>query len=130
MPDTKWINFRKSVSALSEEDILKFSPATGTIDTCLLHFPEGCNSLVEIQLFCRKEQILPTNRSSIALNNATNHYDLNHPLREHDPITLKVINHDSSYPHTVTALVAINVQRRVFLETHEGVIGAQEAVIG
>lgn len=119
MPDTKWINFRETVEPLAElgeADTIEFSPATGTIDSCLLHFPEGCNALVEVMLYCRKQQILPTNRSSIALNNATNLYDLNHPVRDRDSIYLKIINHDSTYSHTITAVIAINVQRRVFIE--------------
>jgi len=73
----------------------------------ILHFPPGCSSLVEIFIHKKTEQILPEGRIGIALDDATQLFDINEPVTKGDPIRVTAINHDEMYEHTVTTIIYI-----------------------
>jgi len=77
------------------------------IRSAVLHFPPGCHSLVEIFIHKKTEQILPEGRTGIALDNATQVFQIDEPITHGEPIMVTAINHDSVYSHTVTAIIYI-----------------------
>jgi len=96
-----------TVNSLEEAREVQYSPVTGIIRHAVLHFPPGCNSLVEIFIHRRTEQILPEGRVGIALDDATQLFEINEPVIKGDPIRVIARNHDDTYPHTVTAIIYI-----------------------
>ena len=106
-PRTIQLNYRMTASPLTEERETKYSPLTGTIKSAILHFPPGCNSLVEVFIFHKTKQILPEGRIGIALDGATQIFSINEPVKEKEPIEVRVINHDDTWEHTITCVIEI-----------------------
>jgi len=100
------INFRKTVQPLTEESMVKTSPITGTIKQVTMHFPPGCNSLVEVKVYHGSKQIVPE-MGGIALDNATPTFIVEEPVKQGDAIKVFWINHDDTYEHTITVVVGI-----------------------
>ena len=99
------------MNALTEEKIIQYSPDTGVIEGALLHFPLGCSSLVEIIIYHKKKQILPElseeSRMGIALDDATEWFNIDEPVTRDDPIEVRFINHDDTHPHTPTVVIYV-----------------------
>ena len=100
------LNFRKTISALTEEEEIKYSPFTGTIKQVIMHFPPGANSLVEVKVYHGSKQIVPE-KGGVALDNATPTFMIEEPVREGDAIKVVWINHDDTYEHTISVIVGI-----------------------
>jgi len=100
------LNFRKTIPPLTQEEESKPSPATGIIKQIVLHFPPGCNSLVEVKVYHGSKQILPE-KGGIALDDATPTFGANEPVKIGDDIRVVWINHDDTYEHTISAIVYI-----------------------
>ena len=103
----KQLNFKKTVSALTEEKETQYSPLTGRIMSAILHFPPGCNSLVEILIRHKTEQILPEPPGGIALDDATPTFNLNHPVVKDEPIEVVWRNHDGLNSHTCPVIILV-----------------------
>lgn len=100
------LNFRKSIAALTEAFEIKSSLETGTIKEIVVHFPPGCNALVEIRVWHGSTQILPE-KGGIALDGATSTFGIEKLIKLGDPIRVEWINHDNAYEHTVSIIVNI-----------------------
>jgi len=100
------LNFRKTVQPLTEEYEIKPSIWDGTIRQITVHFPPGCNALVEVKVYHGGTQILPE-KGGLALDDATPTFVVNRPVRAGDPIRVEWINHDDTYEHTVSVIVGI-----------------------
>lgn len=92
---------------LAKKDEIQYSPISGTIKNITLHFPPGCSSLVEVFVYHIKKQILPVGRTGVALDDATEVFHINEQIKQGDAIQVTAINHDDTYPHTVTILIYI-----------------------
>lgn len=75
----------------------------GTLLSVLLHWPDGCDGLVEITLFHITEQILPRKGTVIALNDTTQEFPLRRPVDVGDELLLRVENSDGINPHHISA---------------------------
>jgi hypothetical protein len=100
------LNFRKTVQPLTEEYEIKPVTEYGTIKQITVHFPDGCNSLVEVKVFHGTRQILPE-KGGIALDNATPSFVIERDVSLGDPIRVEWINHDDTYPHSISVIVSI-----------------------
>lgn len=100
------LNFRKSIAALAEEYEIKRSIWDGNIREITVHFPPGCNALVEVKVFHGSTQILPE-KGGLALDDATPTFIVEREVRAGDSIRVDWINHDDSYAHTVSVIVGI-----------------------
>ena len=100
------LNFRKAVAALTEDYEIKSSLETGTIKNIIVHFPPGCNALIEIKVFHGSTQILPE-KDGIALDDASPTFIIEKAVKAGDPIRVEWINHDSVYSHTISVIVGI-----------------------
>jgi len=93
-----------SLKAVSE---VEEAPVTGKIKSALIHFPARCNALVEVELYKRKKKILPDTRYGIALDDATERFDIGEPVEIGDSIEVITKNHDNTYNHTIVVIVEV-----------------------
>jgi len=100
------LNFRKTVQPLTEEYEVKPSPVTGIIKQVTIHFPPGCNSLVEVKVFHGSKQIVPE-KGGVALDDATPSFILEEKVNLGDSIRVDYVNHDDTYDHTISVIVGI-----------------------
>jgi len=99
------LNFRKTVQPLTKEYEVKTLEEYGTIKQITVHFPPGCNSLVEVKVFHGTRQVLP-DKDGIALDDATPTFTIERDVNLGDPIRVEWINHDDTYEHTVSVIVS------------------------
>ena len=103
---------RKNISTLSEEKASDRIENSGTITQCVMHFPPGCNALVEVRMLHNGKAICPVD-GYIALDETTPVFGLLEPCREGDTITAEFINHDESYEHTISVIVSIESEKHI-----------------
>jgi len=108
------VNYRVTTNSLSTTNTTRYSPIKGIINSCILHFPPGCNALVECFLNVGTVQILPypttgtgTGNVGIALDSTTQSFNITYAVDKNDPIELRVINHDDTEGHTISAVLMI-----------------------
>ena len=107
------INFRITTPSLQRREPVRYSPDTGIINSAIIHFPSGCDQLVEVLIYLGTKQILPTPvpgqgaQVGIALDDTTQSFDIRHPIERNDPVQVVVLNHDNTYPHTISVIVLI-----------------------
>jgi hypothetical protein len=88
-----------TIAAESEVVLYQLSPLTGKVDNITLHFPNGCNSLVEISCYINQIQILPIT-GVIALNDATIKFPVGRRVKSGDKLRVKISNKDLTNEHT------------------------------
>lgn len=96
------VSFRRphtTVAGATETILFEYSPVSGKVNSITLHFPDGCNQLVEITCYINQEPVLPIVGDFIALNNATKDFVINRPVRKDDKLRVKIANTDIG-PHT------------------------------
>ena len=108
------INYRITTDELSTTQTTRYAPCNGIINSAILHFPAGCNSLVEIFINKRTKQILPSPITGgtganigIALDDTTQSFNINIPVNRGDPLEVVVNNHDEDNEHTNTIVLLI-----------------------
>jgi len=107
------INYRVTTTALGIQRPTRYSPESGIINSAIIHFPAGCQQLVEVVINKRTEQILPTpvkggtGSIGIALEDTTQSFDVKQTVEQNDPIEVVIKNHDSANPHTISVVVLI-----------------------
>jgi len=78
-------------------------PVTGIITNITLHFPNGCNALVEISCSVNQDQILPVS-GFIALNDATKDFLVNKSVTKKSALRVLIVNRDAINPHTPSVI--------------------------
>lgn len=110
------ISFRKSVASLEKTSEKHRVPFKGKISTVEIHFPPGCESLVDVRLlhYCggSKKCVVPSVEDKyIALDDDTfKIVDRNFPAQEGDTLVVEYLNYDGGYPHTISVDVSIEVE--------------------
>jgi len=92
-----------TVLPATEIALQELSPLTGAITNIELHFPNGCNGLVEIRCYVNQEQILPVT-GYIALNDFTRSYSVNRKITNRDNLRVRISNRDAINPHTISII--------------------------
>lgn len=82
------------------------SPVTGVMFEVTMHFPNGCNGLVEMALHYRDIQVFPK-RDYIRLNNATPVWKVHQPVEKHQPIWVDMRNRDTLFTHHPSVTVSL-----------------------
>ena len=103
-----------TTTALNVTRTIRYSPIKGIINSAIVHWPSGCEGLVEIFLNIRTKQILPypakgsggTN-TGIALDNTIQSFSIDEAVDKNDPIEMVVYNHDSRKPHNISLILKI-----------------------
>jgi len=108
------IPYRVTTPLLQQTRTTRYCPVPGVINSAVLHFPPGCNSLVEIFVNLGTVQILPTPTHGgtqanigIALDSTTQSFNINEKVKQGKPIEVVIRNHDDSNPHTNTIVILV-----------------------
>ena len=105
---TKQLPFRETINALNEVELREPCPITGYITDVLMHFPEGCNSLVEIAVDYEGRRVCPRGADEyIALNNATEKFKVDYPVKSGRPVIVIVRNFDALNSHTPSIILCL-----------------------
>lgn len=89
------VSFRRphtTVLGGTEVILFEYSPVGGKVNSITLHFPDGCDQLVEITCYINQIPILPIVGDFIALNDATKDFTINRPVRKDDKLRVKIAN--------------------------------------
>lgn len=92
-----------TVDAETEVILYEYSPLKGEVKNIILHYPNGCNSLVEIVCYINQLQVLPIT-GVIALNNATVIFPVNRKIDRSDKLRVLIANKDTVNEHTPSAI--------------------------
>jgi hypothetical protein len=101
------INLRKTVSALGTGEISSVISEEGIITGITMHFPPGCNSLVEARILYDSEVICPSSGDYIALDDASPTFVTRIPAKKGKVAKMELINHDDTYSHTISTIISI-----------------------
>jgi len=88
------------------------------INSAIIHFPAGCNSLVEVKINHGTNQILPTPvtggtaSTGIALDDTTQSFGINERIALNETLEVVVTNHDAANPHTISVIIMIEEDQK------------------
>lgn len=104
---TRQVPFEYNVPALGGVDLKEACPITGFITEVTMHFPEGCNSLVDI-VFGHRDVHLSPHTGYISLNNATPSWrNLHESVKKGETLWTKFKNGDLVNSHAVAVIVTL-----------------------
>ncbi len=105
---TRDVNLRVTLLPNTGQRITKSSPLTGRIVQLIPHFPDGCNSLVDMAIGHGDTWILPNQIDTfIALNDATPVLTVDEPIEKGEEIWMIARNGDAGFQHAVSCAVTI-----------------------
>jgi len=108
----KHIPFKQTVEPLTGYELEEDIPFDGYITAVLMHFPDGCNALVDVAVNVEHQRVIPERENEfIALNDATPIFQCNFPVRAGNRIITYINNHDDTYPHAISVIVTIKTER-------------------
>lgn len=106
MPRTEQVAFQMALNPLQGMEWHKYAPIGGTIVSVGFHYPDGCDSIVDVQFGHGKEQVYP-NDGFLALNDASPVYPADEPVKFEDTLWVIGENGDGANPHTITVTAII-----------------------
>jgi hypothetical protein len=106
MARTEHVPFQQAVPALQGYTLQDVVPVTGKITQITVHFPNGCNALVNVAVFWKNTQILPI-AGFLALNDTTPQFFVNTPVQKNDPLIVQINNGDAANAHTVSVVISV-----------------------
>jgi len=107
------VNYRITTAKLDVGRIKKYSPVDGILNSAVLAFPPGCNSLAEVIINHGTIRVLPTPTkgggtvTGIALDGTTQSFSINKPVGMNDILEVVVTNHDDAESHTISVILLI-----------------------
>lgn len=100
------IPYSYTLAAAQGARLTELMPFSGRVIEVMIHWPEGCNALVDVKVghgnvaFCPREGYL-------ALNNVTPKFSFSEWVDEGAEIWVEMRNADAGFPHTITVTVSI-----------------------
>lgn len=82
------------------------APFSGLIKQVTVHWPEGCNALVDVKVGHGVRQFCP-NEGYLSLNDATPTYPFNEWVDDREEIWVELRNRDGANTHTITVTVTL-----------------------
>lgn len=82
------------------------APFDGHIKEITIHWPDGCDALVDIMVGRGVTQFCPR-EGYLALNDVTEDYEFNIPVKQGEDIWVEMINTDGANPHNITVTVRL-----------------------
>ena len=102
------MSFKYEVPAATGVVLKDKSDLKGEVKQALLHFPDGCNALVEVVVLVQNKQVLPTFGGVVALNDATPPpFRIEKPIKRGEYVRVKIENRDSANPHEITVVAEV-----------------------
>jgi len=81
------------------------APFSGYIVDATIHWPAGCNALVDVRVGHGVKQFCP-NEGFLALDNCTPKYDFNEWIDANEEVWVEMRN-ASAFPHSITVTVTL-----------------------
>lgn len=106
MPRIEHLRFQQVVPALQGMTLQDQVPMHGRITQITVHFPNGCNALVDVAVSHKSSQVLPVS-GFIALNDTTTQFPLDTKVQQGDDLTVQINNGDAANPHAITVVISI-----------------------
>lgn len=105
----KQYNFRTALTPGATAKMTVASEVTGTIKEVTMHWPRGCNALVDLAFGIsgdKDEWLMPSSRETyLALNDATPIFKLDYKnLRRDDVLWVEMRNRDAVNTHTPSVI--------------------------
>jgi len=90
------------LSGLTDHERL---PMLKTVRTITIHFPDGCNALVDVAVgFSRDKRLLPAG-GYLSLNDATPTWVINKEITDTDTLWVEIRNSDAVNTHAISVMV-------------------------
>lgn len=72
---------------------------------------------MEVYIYHKVTQILPTpvkggtgGSIGVSLNDTTQPFNINRPVKQNDPLLVEILNHDGGNPHTISVIMLIETK--------------------
>lgn len=105
---TKQVKFKETLDPLEGIEVEARSPLRGEITSITIHWPEGCDSLVDIAVGHDGTFLCPNEPDTfLALNNATPTFPMKEPVVWDERLWGILRNTDGGNPHTVSVIITI-----------------------
>ena len=105
---TREVNFRQTVQPLTGIRLEKPSPLKGNIVQLILHWPDGCDALVDVAVGHKGTWVYPHQVDTfVALNDATPVITVNEPIEKSEAIWVIIRNTDGREEHSITVTATI-----------------------
>lgn len=105
---TEQIAISQTLEPLTGIRIERQIPIKGTITSVVLHYPEGCNALVDVRVGHGTKQLCPAT-GVVALDAATPVIPTSEKVLLNEVLWAVLENADFVNPHTITVMVTIEV---------------------
>jgi len=100
------IPFNYNLAALQGVMLEEDAPFAGYIKQVSIHWPAGCEALVDVKVGHGVEQFCPR-EGYLALDNVTPTYPFSEWVNDHDVIWVSMENHDSVNSHNITVTIQL-----------------------
>ena len=106
MGDTVHLQFAQNVPLASGVRLTDEAPFRGEVEEVLIHWPLGCNALVDVRCGHGNEQFLPAHEGEyLALDSAAPQFAVKGVLvADHEEIWVEILNRDGGWPHFITVV--------------------------
>jgi len=104
------IPFAYNLSPLQGVTLLEEAPFDGYIKQVTIHYPDGCDALVDVRVGHGTEQFCPR-EGYLALNDATPTYPFNVEVEQGDDIWVEMRNTDSVNSHSITVTLSLEEKK-------------------
>jgi len=105
---TKQVRFKETLEPLEGIEVEARCPLEGEITSVTIHWPEGCDALVDIAFGHDGTFLCPNEPGTfLALNNATPTFPMKEPTVWDERLWGIIQNTDDSNPHTVSIIITI-----------------------
>ncbi|MDD5778498.1 MAG: hypothetical protein PHU95_03525 [Candidatus Thermoplasmatota archaeon] len=107
---TRAIDFRFTLAIGQGIRMSEPAPVDGFITEVTMHYPDGCNGLVDLALKYKNVNVFPLT-DYVALNDATQTWMIRQPITKKNPIWVEMRNRDTLNTHTPSVqVVCIGVE--------------------
>lgn len=103
---TEQLTFRETLEPLQGLKLEEVVPLDGKITSVTFHWPDGCDSLVDVTFGYASEQICPS-EGTLALNDATPVFPVSQEVKKDDKLWTVMENGDGDNDHTISVIVTI-----------------------
>jgi len=105
---TRQVRFKETLELLEGIEVEARCPLEGEITSVTIHWPEGCDALVDIAVGHDGTFLCPNEPDTfLALNNATPTFPMKEPVVWDERLWAIIQNTDDSNPHTVSIIITI-----------------------
>ncbi len=105
------VRFQQTLAPLQALRIQDPRSFDGKVRSATVHWPSGCNALVDVSLHKGTTQLLPED-GYLALDNTTKEWGIDGPIASSEPLWVELRNADAVWPHTITVTVTIEEPER------------------